>query len=155
MHDVFERRENETSYQSHEADHKGATRDYKDDDVAIGEEGFGLPSFVLKEMIRLLSIVLLVSIGLVSSVFSRFTDDLSFQISIDAKLTFSNCGSASDAIRLTDLQIVPHPILAPGLGSFYLHVNFAQDLVNPIKVSSLLLPVSLPRASRSFRPTFA
>ena len=71
---------------------------------------------------------------------SRFlsfhTDDLLFQISIDAKLTFSNCGSATDSIRLTDLQIVPHPILAPGLGSFFLHVNFAQDIANPIKVSS-------------------
>jgi hypothetical protein len=59
---------------------------------------------------------------------------LFLKISIEGKLGWSNCGGATDAIRLKTFDILPHPILSPGVSTFVLGVTFSQDMAEPIKV---------------------
>ncbi|CAF2916150.1 unnamed protein product [Rotaria sp. Silwood2] len=52
---------------------------------------------------------------------------------VKGQYKFENCGTASDVIQLTHLEINPHPMKIPSSVIFSLHVDASADVISPIK----------------------
>ncbi|CAF1471490.1 unnamed protein product [Adineta ricciae] len=57
--------------------------------------------------------------------------------------TFSNCGGASDQIKLKGLAISPYPIKVPGPATFTLDVDVSENIVNPLQTKYDLVATAL------------
>lgn len=61
------------------------------------------------------------------------------KVCVDCAANASNCGSASDTIRLVNFKLIPDPIKVPtgsipNPATFDLDVQLSEDLVQPIEV---------------------
>ncbi|CAF3680437.1 unnamed protein product [Rotaria sordida] len=64
--------------------------------------------------------------------------------SIATQISWENCDSNSNSIKLLNLTVNPYPIIMPGSVSIEISVHSNQDLTSPIKGDHMLtIPITI------------
>ncbi len=89
---------------------------------------------VAVEMILFLCFIFFQSVKLITYRILYINLKYHFQTLVASQISWENCDSDSNDIKLLNVTIKPYPIVVPGSISVEITIRNAQDITSPLKV---------------------